>query len=113
MAGATVCNSWVKPFKADSDVQSSIRASKNKPTGPLDQGAHGGAVGSPLDEIPLPMPRHQTILDLGRTNMNEDVFADKASLFAVGASRSRPAIDMPLAQAGNQFAAQLAARQGI
>ena len=80
-------------------------------TGALHQRAYRRGVGLTLDQVALPMPRHQPVFDLWRANMNADHLRDLAA--PIHATRARPARRLALAQADDQLLAQLADRQGI
>ncbi|VQG03386.1 Uncharacterised protein [Streptococcus pneumoniae] len=80
-------------------------------TGALHQRAYRRGVGLTLDQVALPMPRHQPVFDLWRAHMNADHFRDLAA--PIHATRARPARRLALAQADDQLLAQLADRQGI
>ncbi len=79
--------------------------------GTLDQHAHGGFVASPLDEVALPVSRHQAVFNLGRAHMDADHLGNLAA--AVGATRARHALAVAVAQTGHQLPSQLPAGMGI
>jgi len=77
----------------------------------LDQPGHGRLVARALDKVAFAVPRHQTVFDLGRAHKDAHPLADLAA--AVYAQRTRQALGMALAQAGDAFAPQLALGVGV
>ncbi len=45
----------------------------------LDEHTHGGLVASALDEVTLPVARHDAVLDLGRAHMDADHVGDRSA----------------------------------
>ena len=80
-------------------------------TGALHQRAYRRGVGLTLDQVALPMPRHQPVFDLWRAHVNADHLRNLAA--PIHAARARSARRLALAQADDQLLAQLADRQGI
>ena len=80
-------------------------------TGSLYQSADGRGISLALDQIALPMPRHQAVLDLRRTHMNANHLRDLPA--PINAARARPACRLTLTQADDQLLAQFADRQSI
>jgi hypothetical protein len=78
-----------------------------EPGGPLDQRADGGPV-QPDDQIPLPVPGHDTVLDLGGSGADHDLGCDEAVAALPGAS-ARHTQRSTGAQASDQFPLQRAA----
>jgi hypothetical protein len=77
----------------------------------LDQCADRGTIAFALNQVALPMARDETVLDLGRTDVDALHLLDLAS--AVNASTARLAHLVMMAQAGNQFALQFSTRMQI
>ena len=80
-------------------------------TGAFYQGADRRSVGLSLDQVTLPVARHQAVFNLRRTHVNANHLRDLAT--SIDAARARPSRRLALAQADNQLLAQLADRQGI
>lgn len=74
-------------------------------------GAHSRAVHRAFDEVTLPVPGQRALVHLGRAHVDAEHVGDLAS--AVVAGVARPARVLGLAQALDEFAAQLAGRLGV
>src|SRR5690606_1443318 len=68
-------------------------------------------VGLALDQIAFPVARHQPVFDLRRAHMDADHVGNLAA--PIHTPRARSARRLALAQADDQFLAQLTDRQGI
>ncbi len=83
---------------------------QHEAAGALHEHAHGGLVAGALDEVALPVARHEPVLDLGRTHMDADHLGDLAA--PVDATLARHARAATVVQAGDELPAQFAARVG-
>jgi len=77
-------------------------AQQHQPGAALDKNSHCGLVACALDQIPLPMPRHQSVMNLGRSHMDADHLGNLSS--PVLARRAGSAAAAPLAQQGQSTA---------
>ncbi len=80
---------------------------QHKAAGALHEHAHSGIVASALDEVDLPVARHEAVLDLGRTHVDTGHLRDLPT--PVDATLARHAGAATMAQAGDELPAQLAA----
>ncbi len=78
---------------------------QHQASGPLDQNAYGGLVPSALDQVTFPVPRHHSIVDLRRPQMNADHLRYLPS--PVFTSRARFTAALALTKACDQVLAQL------
>src|ERR1035438_2082479 len=100
-----------KPASAEAAVASSILAQQHQATRALHEHAHRGLVARALDEVALPVPRHDAVVDLGRPHVAAHPLEDLGA--SIIAARARHASAAPVAQAGDELAAQLAPGLGV
>ena len=77
----------------------------------LNQRANGGRITRTLDQIALPMARHDAVFDFRRAHMDAGHVRNGAALICTPSVRS-PTL-AGLAQAGDQLGTQLTARYGV
>jgi hypothetical protein len=81
---------------------------QHQAAGALDEHTHEGLVAGTFDEVTLPVARHDAVLYLGRPHMDADHVGDRAA--PVHTALARHACAATVAQAGDELAAQFAAR---
>ena len=77
----------------------------------LNQRANGGRIARTLDQIALPMARHDAVFDFQRAHMAADHVRNGAA--PICTPSARPPTLAGLAQAGDQLGTQLTARHGV
>jgi len=80
--------------------------------GSLDEGAHGRLIACALDEVALPVARHDACADLGRTQ-GDGGHVLKSCAGAIGPSSTRATPSSALSQELDQLGSEGAARHGV
>lgn len=80
-------------------------------TGAFHQGTYHRDVGLALDQVALPMARHQAVFDLRRAHVDADYLGNQAA--PIYTTRTRPACRLTLTQTDDQLLAPLTDGQGI
>lgn len=99
----------MKPASAASAVAFSILASNTERL--VRSTSTPRFVARAFDEVALPVSRHHTVVHLGPAHMDADHLGNLAS--PVGAPAARHAGASPVAKAGDELSAQLAAGLGV